>query len=136
MPFWRCYYHVVWATKGREPLLTSMLEQVVFTSVDDKSTALGCQLLAVNAYQDHIHAAVSMPPTFAIADWVKHVKGVSSRDVNNAQPSNAARFRWQSSYGVVTVGEKHLPVVVDYIARQKEHHATGNLFQSLENTGE
>lgn len=108
----------------------------MFGAIEEKTNALSCRLLAVNAYHDHVHAAVSIPPTLTIADWVKHVKGVSSRDVNNAQESLNARFRWQTSYGVVTVGEKHLPIVVDYIARQKEHHATGNLFQSLENTGE
>jgi REP element-mobilizing transposase RayT len=112
------------------------LEQVVFASVDEKSRLLGCHLLAVNANIDHVHAAVSIPPTLTIADWGKHVKGVSSRDVNNAQSSVQTRFRWQSSYGVVTVGEKHLPIVLDYVVRQKEHHATGNLYQALENTGE
>jgi hypothetical protein len=27
MPFWRLYYHIVWATKNREPLIGQSWEQ-------------------------------------------------------------------------------------------------------------
>ncbi len=136
MPYWRCYYHIVWATKGREPLITPALERVLFEAVKQKAEALGSSVLAINSVSDHVHVAVSMPPTLTIADWMKHVKGASSHDINESQPQNAARFRWQGGYGVVTVGPQALELVQSYIARQKEHHANGTLYPSLEYVAE
>jgi putative transposase len=77
-----------------------------------------------------------MPPTLNITDWMKHVKGVSSHDINQSQPAASDRFRWQGGYGVITVGPQGLQLVQDYITRQKEHHAQGDLYPSLEYTGE
>ncbi len=136
MPFWRCYYHIVWATKGREPLITPPVENIVFAAVKQKAEALGTAVLAINSVSDHVHVAVSMPPTLNIADWMKQIKGASSHGINESQPEAIARFRWQGGYGVVTVGPQGLKLVQDYIAHQKEHHAQGTLYQSLEYTGE
>ena len=69
MPFWRCYYHLVWTTKNREPLITPKIEPILFTIISTKCTELDCHLLAVNAVPDHIHAAVNMPPKLSIARW-------------------------------------------------------------------
>ena len=132
MPFWRCYYHVVWATKHREPFLTSIIERIVFRAIEQKSTDMKCQVLAVNAVPDHIHVAVTMPPTITVADWVKMVKGTSSREVKGAQPETSVRCRWQESYGVHTFGAKNLPWILNYIQRQKEHHASGQIESYLE----
>ena len=30
MAFWRLFYHIVWATKGREPLITQELEAELY----------------------------------------------------------------------------------------------------------
>lgn len=136
MPFWLCYYHLVWATKNREPLITEPLESVLYDAVQSKSQSLGCPVLAVNSVCDHVHVAVSIVPTLPVADWVKLIKGVSSHAVNETLPSKEQRFRWQKSYAVLTVGQRHLPMVVEYVQRQKEHHATGNVYTSLEYTGE
>jgi putative transposase len=136
MPFWRCYYHIVWATKGREPLITPTLEQILFEAVKHKADELGSMVLIANAVSDHVHVAVSIPPTLKIADWMKHIKGASSREINESQSNASARFRWQGGYGVITVGPQALELVQDYIARQKEHHAEGTLYPSLEHIEE
>ena len=33
MPYWRMFYHVVWATKRRLPLITAEVEAVLFPAV-------------------------------------------------------------------------------------------------------
>ena len=133
MPFWRCYYPVAWTTKSREPLITLNLEPILFGAIEAKAKSLGCSLLGVNAVSDHIHAAVTIPPSLSIADWMKHVKGVSSREINEGQTDALARFRWQRGYGVLTFGQRNLPMILDYIARQKEHHAKGTTHAYMEN---
>ena len=132
MTFWRCYYHVIWTTKHRMPLITSQNEGLIFNIVRGKTAELGGQVLAVNAVQDHVHAAVTIPPKVAVAGWAKRVKGVSAFEVNNQFPDSIEPFRWQEGYGVLTFGSRNTHVVVDYINRQQEHHASHNLIAWLE----
>ena len=33
-------------------------------------------------------------------------------------------FAWQDGYGAFSVSKSNLPQVIEYIARQREHHAT------------
>jgi putative transposase len=32
------------------------------------------------------------------------------------------QFKWQAGYGALTVGERSLEIVMEYVAKQKEHH--------------
>lgn len=67
-----------------------------------------------------------------MAHWVGQVKGMAAHAVNNNVQDLEAVFQWQDGCGVVTFGEKQLPFVQDYIARQKTHHANGTTFAKLE----
>jgi len=78
---------------------------------------------------------VIFPTTITIADVLKHVKGVSSRFVNETlRPS--AQFKWQGSYGAFTVSRWDVARIKEYIKRQKEHHRGGELVPELEETFE
>ena len=132
MAFWRCYYHVVWATKDREPSITASVEQTIVQAATEKSEALECPVQAINSVADHVHVAVSIPPKVAVAEWVRNIKGITAHEINTMFPDLETRFRWQRSYGVLTFGAKMLPTVTDYIERQKEHHAANTLEAYLE----
>jgi putative transposase len=132
MPFWKCYYHAVWSTDKREPMITPAIEQVIFATIKRKSTELQCPILAINSTVDHIHVAVSIPPKLAAAEWIRHVKGLSTREVNAMFPDLPSSFKWQANYGLLTFGAKQLPFVTAYVERQKEHHATSTLELYLE----
>lgn len=132
MPFWKCYYHVIWTTKYREPLITAAMETVLFEAVKMKSAELNCPILAVNAVADHLHVAVCIAPNVSVSKWVGQVKGATSHAVNLAFSDLKQPFRWQDGYGVLTFGAKNLPFVTGYIERQKAHHASGKLEPYLE----
>jgi REP element-mobilizing transposase RayT len=134
MAFWRCYYHMVWATKHRMPLITSENESLIFNTVQGKTAELGGQVLAVNAVADHVRVAVSIPPKVAVAQRVKGVKGVSASEINNQFPNPLEPFRWQEGYGVLTFGTRNVKAIVEYINREKEHHANHDLIAGLEQT--
>jgi putative transposase len=134
--FWRCYYHLVWTTKHRAPLITLQVEPVLFQAIREKCRELAVEIIAVNAVEDHIHIAVEIPPKLSIANWVKHIKGASSYAVNSHFPNTEMRFQWQTGYGVLTFGATALPMVTDYINNQKRHHANKTLEPYLEQTGE
>jgi putative transposase len=86
MPFWRCYYHVIWATKKRAEWITPQVEIVILETMREKAVELESTLLAVNTVADHIHIAACIPPKLAIAEWVKRMKGTSTRNVNDQLP--------------------------------------------------
>lgn len=75
MVFWKCYYHIVWATKNRSFTLEERYEQIAFEAIRSKSEALNCEVIAVNGMPDHVHVAVSIPPMLTVTYWVKNVKG-------------------------------------------------------------
>lgn len=134
MPFWKCYYHVVWATHNREPWITPEIETIIFRTIQSKSQLLGCPVLTINGIADHIHVAVNIPPKVAPAEWARNVKGFSAHEVNASFPNLLTTFRWQTSYGLLTFGEKTLPFITDYIVHQKERHAAKLLEPYLERT--
>ncbi|MBI5670340.1 MAG: IS200/IS605 family transposase [Chloroflexi bacterium] len=131
MPFWKCYYHIVWTTKHRQPCITPAYEAVIQAAIHDKSLEYRCSIMAINMVTDHIHVAVSIPPGVAVSKWVGGVKGASARAINTGF-EREERFHWQAGYGVMSFGEKNLLMVQDYIASQKEHHSTGSVNSYLE----
>lgn len=132
MPFWKCYYHIIWATKFRQPVITAATEPVIYQSIERKSGLLGAHIFAVNSVSDHIHLAVMIPPRLAVAEWVKQLKGISAYSVNQQFPDLPELFKWQEGYGVLTFGPQKLAYVVEYIRNQKAHHADQTIIPALE----
>jgi REP element-mobilizing transposase RayT len=56
-----------------------------------------------------------------VADCVRHLKGASAYAINHMDGSDG-QFKWQAGYGALTIGEGSLEKVMEYAARQKEHH--------------
>jgi putative transposase len=130
MPYWRMFYHVVWATKQRQPLITPDIEAIIFPVIIQKSRELGAFVYALNGTPDHVHLVAAIPPRIGVGDFVGQIKGRATRAVHHNFESD---FAWQAGYGVHTFGEKHLSTAADYVRRQKEHHASDNaLYGDLE----
>jgi len=86
MPFAVCYYHVIWSTHGRQPLITPPIEKILFETIQRKSELLKSPIHAINSVKDHIHVAVSIAPAVSVAEWVGSVKGASTHEVNVMLP--------------------------------------------------
>jgi putative transposase len=70
--------HLVWATQGRMPLIAAELEAPLFRIMVDRGNTLGAITFAVNGLPDHVHLVVAIPPTIALSEYVRQVKGASS----------------------------------------------------------
>ncbi len=92
---------------------------------------VGAIVHAVGGIEDHIHLAVSLPPTVEIAKWIGALKGSSAHRINHG-PCGAGSLGWQTGYAVVSFGKRDLPWVVSYIRNQREHHAAGRTEDRLE----
>jgi putative transposase len=68
----------------------------------------------------------------SVAKFVGEVKGCSSHLASRLIEGYLEPFAWQIEYGVLSVSEFHLPVVVRYVVNQRKHHAEGSLNARLE----
>lgn len=131
MPYCQLFYHLIWTTKNRQPLLTPKVEPVIHDFLRAKAIGLGATVFALNGTQDHIHLVVSIPSKIAVSRFVGQIKAVASTKFNKSQP-DAPPFFWQNEYGAFTFGAKRLPNYIAYVECQKEHHAQGRIIPVLE----
>ena len=136
MPYWRLFYHIVFSTKNREPLITPDIEQEVHGYLAGKATTLGAIVYAVNGTKDHVHVVASVSPKLALSSFIGQIKGATSHHINHMPGRTETLLDWQRGYGVVSFGEKHLDWVIDYVRRQKEHHRGGTTVAMLERVEE
>lgn len=131
MSYWQLFYHIVWATKDREPIISLDKEPSVYEFIIQKATLLNGKVFAIGGVEDHVHLVVSIPPSIAVADFIGQVKGTSSALVNRAEIF-PFRFRWQQKYGVFSFDRKRLPYIMAYVEEQKQHHHMNELIPVLE----
>jgi putative transposase len=130
--YWELFYHLVWRTKESQPQITERIEPDLYKYLTHRALATPDVIVhKVGGIEDHVHMAVSLPPTVEIAKWVGDLKGAASHHVNHG-PAGHQALSWQAGYGVVSFGKRDLPWVADYIARQREHHAAGRAVDRLE----
>jgi REP element-mobilizing transposase RayT len=134
MAYWRLFYHLVWATHQRLPLITPELEPAIYDLLRTKAIGLDATVFAINGMEDHVHCVAAIPPSLAVANFVGQIKGVASVKVNRQLFVTGRRFSWQESYGVFSFDAKRLPYVVEYVEKQKQHHRGQGLIPILERT--
>jgi len=129
----KLYYHIIWSTKNREPIITPEIEDCLHSFIAKKAIGLGGIVYAINGINDHIHLAVSIPPSISISKFIGQIKAVSSGRINQSGHM-PEKFYWQSAYSIFTFRERELPKVIQYIRYQKSHHHEGTIDPLMEKT--
>ena len=133
MPFWRHYYHVVWAAKERNPFIDELLEPHLYRYLMSKAGELGVYLHAIGGRPDHVHVVATIPPKHSVSWFVKTLKGSSAHFVNHGLARRSEfHFAWQRGYGSLTLGQKQLAAAIAYVERQEEHHLNDTVNAWLE----
>ncbi len=132
MALWRLYYHIVWTTKERQPLISPGIRPILYGYIIGKAHAMGVIVHAIGGIDDHIHIIVSIPPKISIADFVRFIKGGSAYHINHTFPSEETGFVWQRGYGVFSLGGKQLRQAVEYVRNQETHHRFNSIEPKLE----
>jgi REP element-mobilizing transposase RayT len=115
------YIHLVFSTKYRQPLIRPPFEQELHAYLGGLCNQLGCPVLRVGGYTDHIHMLFRLSKKIALMEVVQKVKANSSRWIKTKDPS-LKNFYWQDGYGAFSVNPKKVDVVIRYIQNQHEHH--------------
>ncbi|MEA3408270.1 MAG: IS200/IS605 family transposase [Chloroflexota bacterium] len=131
MAFWRVYYHLVWATKNRQPFIRPKIRSHLYAYITNKAAELGVYVYAIGGWCDHVHVVVAIPPKHAVAYVVKRLKGASAHEMNRSGECDY-HFAWQRGYGVLSCGENQKEIAVAYVKSQERHHKNGSANPWLE----
>ena len=116
-------FHLVFSTKHRQALLRPEIESALYGYMNGIVTGLDSRCLAINGTEDHTHLLVSLSKKLPLSELLCQVKASSTKWIKAQNDGACSRFAWQDGYGAFSVSLSGVPAVIDYIARQKEHHS-------------
>ena len=111
-------YHIVFSTKGREPLIAANLAPDLHRYLAGIIQNDAGIPLEIGGMTDHVHLFFKMRADVSLADSVRILKANSSRWAAERIPN----FAWQTGYGAFTVSASQVESVRSYIRNQAEHH--------------
>ncbi len=115
------YVHIVFSTKYRAPLIHPPYEESLHAYLGGVCKALGCPVLIVGGFTDHVHILCMLSSKIALMTLVQKVKANSSKWMKT-QCKSLENFFWQDGYGAFSVNPSQVEVVIRYIKNQHEHH--------------
>lgn len=124
------YCHLVFSTKGREPVIGADLHERLYPFFGGIVKSLRAQLLAGNGMPDHVHLLVRSPADLAMAVLAREVKSRSSGWIHETFPDQR-EFAWQRGYGGFSVSHSAVPAVEMYIRDQQRHHAEKSFMEEF-----
>jgi REP element-mobilizing transposase RayT len=93
----------------------------MFRMLSHKAEEIKCPPARSGGWIDHVHILCGLSRTVTVAQLVEHLKTETSKWVKE-RTRDLANFHWQAGYGVFSVSQSVLEQVIEYIARQEEHH--------------
>ena len=122
---WNCVYqtayHVVWCPKYRRKVLIGKVSEFLTAQLTEICELRQWPILALEVQPDHIHLFLSIPPSIAVADAVKILKGTTARklfvEFPELKQSLWGGHLWSPSYYVGTAGNVSAEIIRRYIER-------------------
>ena len=119
--FTNLLYHIVFSTKDRRPLITSVYEPRLYEYIGGIIKGTGGISLEINGAEDHVHLLARLRPDRALSDVLRDLKSNATGWMHDVFPE-VRDFTWQRGYGAFTVSQSNVEGVRRYLQRQKEHH--------------
>jgi len=117
-------YHVVWCTKYRKAVLAGGIDAELKEYLRQMAGEYEFAILAMEVMPDHVHLLLDCKPQFYPSDMVKILKGNTARWLFMNHPELKKQLwgghLWNPSYCIVTVSDRSLAQVEQYIGSQKE----------------
>jgi putative transposase len=114
----------VWITKYRKPVMKGDIAVRVRDLIREISRSMDVEILKGHVSKDHVHLFVSIPPQVSISNYVKAVKGKSSRkllsEYRRLSKMFWGRHIWARGYFAASTGNVTDEVVAEYIRLQQE----------------
>ena len=120
---YRCQYHIVFAPKFRRKEIYGKLKKDIGQILRKLCEQKDVQIIEAEAWPDHIHMLVSIPPHISIAQFMGYLKGKSTLMIFDRHANLKYKYGSRSflcrRYYVDTVG-RNKKVIAEYIRNQLE----------------
>ena len=120
---YRCQYHIVFAPRYRRKEIYGQIKKDIGEILRKLCAQKGVEIIEAEAWPDHIHMLVSIPPHLSVSQFVGYLKEKSSLMIfdrhANLKYKYGNRHFWCRGYYVDTV-EKNKRIIAKYIRNQLE----------------
>jgi putative transposase len=82
--------------------------------------------------EDHVHILMSLQPSHRFDVVADALKSSGAEMINNLALGQT--LEWEGGYGVLSLRNKDIEIVSEYIRTQKERHQKGDLISKMERT--
>lgn len=113
--------HIVFSTKNRADLIAPEIENDLFGYMRGIVENNDAKLIIANGTTNHVHLLISLPKKIDVPELIGDIKRDTSKWIKSDK--GVTDFYWQKGYGAFSVGQSQVEVLINYIKRQKEHHA-------------
>jgi len=121
MSYVSSYFHCVFSTKERRPLITPALRERLWPYLGGIARENDMTAVSIGGVADHVHLLLALKATMPVSKAMQLIKGGSSKWVHDTFPDQRT-FQWQEKYGAFSVSLSQLEKIVHYIENQEEHH--------------
>jgi REP-associated tyrosine transposase len=119
----RLYYHLVWTTRERAPLIDAGLAGFLCRFLRAMATKESAQIIELGIVSTHVHLLLRTEPVTDLPRLIQLLKGASSHlGRKEGHSSSGKQLRWAQGYSLETVSERQLPWVREYIRSQPVRH--------------
>lgn len=116
------YVHIIYSTKGRQPLINNDINGELYSYIGGICKNLGCYPVKVGGHTDHIHLLCLLSQKIPLMKLLEETKSHSSKWIKT-KGRLYSNFYWQNGYGAFSVNPAEVDVVKNYIQNQEEHHS-------------
>ncbi|MDO5342467.1 MAG: IS200/IS605 family transposase [Bacteroidia bacterium] len=115
-------YHIVWRTYRSEMTIVEENERELYAYILGICKNKNCQLYRINSMPDHVHLCVSIHPSISVSEFMKVLKGETSKWMKDNKDMFPNFVGWGEGYAAFTYSDKDKPNIINYIKNQKIHH--------------
>ena len=119
--FRQILYHIIFRTKASAKTLPLAECEELYRYIWGIIKNKGGTLLRIGGMEEHVHILSDLPPTIALADFIREIKTYSSRWLKNHQQFPAF-MGWADGYAALTYAWRDKDMIVHYIKNQRDHH--------------
>jgi len=121
MSYVSSYFHCVFSTKERRPLMLPALRERLWPFLGGIAKQNEMKAIEIGGVADHVHFLLSLPSTMSVSKAMQLIKGGSSKWVHETFPEHRL-FGWEAKYGAFSVSVSQLEKTIGYIKNQEPHH--------------
>ena len=125
-------YHIIWCTKYRYKMLKGKISERLRELIRQGCETMGITIIRGNIRNDHVHLLISCSPSYAPSKIMQHLKGRSSRLLQDEFPEIKKRYwgqhLWSPGYYCGTVGTVTEETIKKYVENQDKQDM-GDIFK-------